>query len=94
MKLNDLHPECTPVHGTHRYLLAFDCAQCGRPYRIFIQFHRGAHQEGIWSWVSPGDVPDMGTLSLIPSIHFHTHGPRHPTCGWHVHIIDGVVRPG
>ena len=94
MKLISLRPECTRIQGTDRYLLAFDCARCGHPYRIHVLFHRGERQEGVWTWTSPGDVPDLHALTLVPSIHFHTHGPRHPSCGWHVNITSGDVAPG
>lgn len=91
MKLTALHPECSRIHGTDRYALTFDCARCGHPYRISVQFHRGDKEEGVWQWTSPGETPDLDTLTLVPSISFHTHGPRHPTCGWHVNINGGEV---
>jgi hypothetical protein len=95
MKLTDLRPEHSRVQGTDRHALTFDCARCGHPYRIHVQFHRGSPEVGVWQWVAtPGDVPDLASLTLVPSIAFHTHGPRHPSCGWHVNIVGGEIRDG
>lgn len=101
MKLADLHPEHGHI-GDGVYWLMFDCFKCGPPHRIYLQFHRGEQRAGVWKCTSPwkvweglehlGETPDRSCLTLIPSFRYHTHGPKHPTCGLHATITAGEVK--
>lgn len=101
MKFVELHPEWGVITPSTEgiFFLSFDCVHCGPPYRIYVRFHRDAPREGIWQSTSAwrivpnlehlGEQPELSTLTLTPSIGFHTHGPKRPTCGWHFNIVNG-----
>ena len=109
MRLTSLHPEFGIVpNSTHQptgqWWLQFDC-RCGPPYRVYIQFHKGGALPGLWTVTAGlkihphlehlGEMPDMETLTLTPSIINNSHGPqcgpRHKHCGQHYQIINGDV---
>lgn len=101
MKLSDLRPEHGRILSTDRHFLMFDCAVCGPPYRVYIQFHRLPQETGVWHCSTPyvvvpslehlGELPDIQSLTLSPSVRFNSHGLKHPYCGWHFNIVNGEV---
>lgn len=102
MRLTELNPTWGRSFGNEElYNLSFDCVKCGKPYRVSICFHTGAAVAGIWKCTSPylsippliGVWPTLETLTLEPSIVYHTHGRKHPTCGWHITITNGEIIP-
>lgn len=89
------------IAGTDRWFLTFDC-QASPGKRVYVQFHRGAPEPGIWQCASEwaiipslehlGELPVIDRLTLLPSIGDHAHG-RGPRCQGHCVISDGEVGP-
>ena len=100
-KLADLHPEHGATGIPGRFWLMFDC-QTAPGQRVYVQFHRGAPEPGVWQCTSPwrvwpglehlGESPDVSCLTLLPSIADHSHG-RGPRCPGHCSITNGMVTP-
>jgi hypothetical protein len=98
-RLLDLKPEWGLIPGkSDHWWLLFDCPSCGAPKRVYVQFRRAAISEpGVWEMKSPltqgefGAYPDMGSLTLVPSIGEPSHGRYR--CSWHGTIADGNVTP-
>lgn len=100
-KLRDLRPEfgATGIEG--RFFLTFDCPTTPKG-RVYVQFHRGPSEVGVWQCTSPwkvtpglehlGELPDIDCLSLLPSIGDHSHG-RTGRCTGHVNVHNGEITP-
>lgn len=104
MKLADLNPEHGAVNDVAypgRYWLSFACPATPKG-RVYVQFHRGAPEPGVWQCTSPwrvfpglehlGERPDVSCLTLVPSIGEHSHG-RTGRCAGHVSVINGEIVP-
>ena len=103
--LSELHVEhgrCFPDNA-ELYWLRFDCPLHGAAYPCTIKFHRAGADEpaGVWTSTGPwkvwpglehlGATPDIGVLTLQPSVRYNTHGRKRPTCGAHFVITEGRI---
>jgi len=98
--LAELNPEWGATAEPGHFFLMFDC-QTSPCERVYVQFHRGPPQPGVWQctsrWrVTPGlehlgEQPDLDCLTLVPSIGDHAHDRTNRRCPGHVTITNGQV---